>query len=128
MKQIYSALIVGALAVSVTPAIAAPLPQANVVLSSAKSVDLAANTVTLPLHKGSAKGATGVVHPYRHLRRRGSREVGPAVLTPDRFCRPGHRAGERNDLGSQLPRNGRLLAGARFKDRHDWKSDRSETR
>ena len=58
MKQIFSSFIFGtALAVATAPAYAAPLPRANVVLSSAKSVDLAANTVTLPLHKGSAKGA-----------------------------------------------------------------------
>jgi hypothetical protein len=37
---------------------AAPLPRANVVLASALNVDLAANTVTLPLHKGSANGKT----------------------------------------------------------------------
>jgi hypothetical protein len=57
MKQIFLALFLGALAVSSTLASAAPLSHANIVLSSAKSVDLAANTVTLPLHKGSAKGA-----------------------------------------------------------------------
>jgi hypothetical protein len=58
VKQILSALVLGALAAAAMPAFAAPLPRANIVLSSAKSVDLAANTVTLPLHKGSAKGAT----------------------------------------------------------------------
>ena len=58
MKQILSVLILGALATMNAAASAAPLPRANIVLSSAKSVDLTANTVTLPLHKGSAKGAT----------------------------------------------------------------------
>jgi len=58
MKQILSALILGAVVTASVPAIAAPLPRANVVLSSAKSVDLTANTVTLPLHRGSAKGKT----------------------------------------------------------------------
>jgi hypothetical protein len=45
-------------AVSIAPAFGAPLPRSNVVLSSATAVDLAANTVTLPLHKGTARGAT----------------------------------------------------------------------
>jgi hypothetical protein len=60
MKHLVSALIVGALVVPIalTPALATPLPRANVVLPSAKSVDLDANTVTLPLHKGTAKGGT----------------------------------------------------------------------
>ena len=58
MKQILSALILGAIVNASAPASAAPLSRANIVLSSAKSVDLAANTVTLPLHKGTAKGAT----------------------------------------------------------------------
>jgi hypothetical protein len=58
MKQIHSALILGVLAAASAPAFAAPLSRANIVLSSAKSVDLTANTVTLPLHKGTAKGAT----------------------------------------------------------------------
>jgi hypothetical protein len=58
MRQLRSALILGALAVASGPAFAAPLPRANVVLASAKSVDLATNTVTLQLHKGSAKGKT----------------------------------------------------------------------
>jgi len=39
-----------------TPALATPLPRASIVLASAKAVDLAANTVTLPLHEGRAKG------------------------------------------------------------------------
>ncbi len=58
MKKTLSAFILGALAIASVPAVAAPLPRANVVLASAKSVDLVANTVTLPLHKGRAKGAT----------------------------------------------------------------------
>jgi hypothetical protein len=58
MKQVLCALILGALVTASAPAFATPLPRANIVLSSAKSVDLAANTVTLPLHKGSAKGET----------------------------------------------------------------------
>jgi hypothetical protein len=48
-----------ALAVATTSLAAAdPLPRSKVVLASAKSVDLVANTVTLPLHRGTAKGAT----------------------------------------------------------------------
>jgi hypothetical protein len=58
MKQILPALILGTLVTAIAPALAAPLPRTNIVLASAKSVDLAANTVTLPLHKGSAKGET----------------------------------------------------------------------
>jgi hypothetical protein len=58
MKQILWALVVSAFTFASTPAFASPLPRANIVLSSAKSVDLAANTVTLPLHKGSARGRT----------------------------------------------------------------------
>ena len=58
MKQILAALILSTLAFTSATASAAPSPRANIVLSSAKSVDLAANTVTLPLHEGRAKGAT----------------------------------------------------------------------
>ncbi len=58
MKHLPSALILASLVATLTTASAAPLPRANVVLSSAIAVDLAANTVTLPLHKGSARGAT----------------------------------------------------------------------
>jgi hypothetical protein len=60
LKSIASVLIVGALVASIarTPAPATPLPRTNVVLASATSVDLEANTVTLPLHKGTAKSAT----------------------------------------------------------------------
>jgi len=60
MKIIASALILGALVAPLirTPAFATPLPRTNVVLASAKSVDLDANTITLPLHKGTAKGGT----------------------------------------------------------------------
>jgi hypothetical protein len=58
MKRSLSMLAVGAIAlVTGVPGIAQPLPRANVVLQSAISVDLAANTVTLPLHRGTAKGA-----------------------------------------------------------------------
>jgi hypothetical protein len=45
-------------AVSIAPALGAPLPRSNVVLSSAIAVDLTGNTVTLPLHKGTARGTT----------------------------------------------------------------------
>lgn len=58
MKRLTSALILASLAATLNAASAAPLPRANVVLSSAIAVDLAANTVTLPLHKGTARGAT----------------------------------------------------------------------
>ncbi len=58
MKRVLCALILGAFVTASAPAFATPLPRANIVLSSVKSVDLAANTVTLPLHKGSAKGET----------------------------------------------------------------------
>jgi hypothetical protein len=58
MKKLLYGLVLGALAIPNTSASAAPLSRANVVLASAKSVDLAANTVTLPLHRGSAKGQT----------------------------------------------------------------------
>jgi hypothetical protein len=58
MKQILPLVALGALVAAGAPAFAVPLPRTNVVLASAKSVDLAANTVTLPLHKGSAKGGT----------------------------------------------------------------------
>jgi hypothetical protein len=59
MKPLVSMLTLGAFALaSALPAGAAPLPRSNVVLPSAKIVDLAANTVTLPLHRGTAKGAT----------------------------------------------------------------------
>lgn len=54
MKLLTSAFILA----SFTAASAAPLPRNNVVLSSAIAVDLVANTVTLPLHKGSARGST----------------------------------------------------------------------
>jgi hypothetical protein len=57
MKHLTCALILVSLA-TLTAASAAPLPRTNVVLSSAVAVDLAANTVTRPLHKGSARGAT----------------------------------------------------------------------
>ena len=40
------------------PAAAAPLDPAKIVLPSAIGVDLAANTVTLPLHRGTARGRT----------------------------------------------------------------------
>ena len=40
------------------PAAAAPLPRTHVVLPSAIAIDLAANTVTLPLYRGTARGAT----------------------------------------------------------------------
>jgi hypothetical protein len=43
---------------STIPAAAAALPRANVVLPSAVSVDLAANTVTLPLFRGTAPTGT----------------------------------------------------------------------
>jgi len=43
---------------TLAPALATPLPRANVVWSSAIAVDLAANTVALPLHKGTARGST----------------------------------------------------------------------
>jgi hypothetical protein len=58
MKQNLYALILGGLAIASAPALAAPLSRASIVLPSAEAVDLAANTVTLPLHKGSAKGRT----------------------------------------------------------------------
>ena len=58
MKLVLSSLVLGALVTASAPAVAAPISRTNIVLSSAKSVDLVANTVTLPLHKGSAKGAT----------------------------------------------------------------------
>ena len=58
MKRILFSITLAALATSsVASAGAAPLPRANVVLPSALSVDLVANTVTLPLHRGTAKGA-----------------------------------------------------------------------
>jgi hypothetical protein len=58
MKSFFSFISVAAVALSAaTSASAEPLPRANVVLASAKSVDLTANTVTLPLHRGTAKGA-----------------------------------------------------------------------
>jgi hypothetical protein len=58
MKQIHSALILGALAIASAPALATPLSRANIVLSSATAVDPATNTVPLPLHQGRAKGGT----------------------------------------------------------------------
>jgi hypothetical protein len=58
MKRLISALILASLAATLAVASAAPLPRANIVLSSAIAVDLVANTVTLPLHKGSARGGT----------------------------------------------------------------------
>jgi hypothetical protein len=59
MKHLISGIVLSAIALNATlPASSAPLPRANVVLQSATSVDLAANTVTLPLHRGTAKGAT----------------------------------------------------------------------
>jgi hypothetical protein len=58
MKHFTSALVLASLIATLTAASAAPLPRNNVVLSSAVAVDLAANTVTLPLHKGTARGAT----------------------------------------------------------------------
>lgn len=58
MKRLTSALILGSLAATLTTASAAPLARNNVVLSSAIAVDLTANTVTLPLHKGTARGST----------------------------------------------------------------------
>jgi hypothetical protein len=58
MKRLTAALILASLGATLTAASAAPLTRPNVVLSSAIAVDLAANTVTLPLHMGSAQGAT----------------------------------------------------------------------
>jgi hypothetical protein len=58
MKHLTFALVLASLAATLTSASAAPVPRANVVLSSAIAVDLTANTVTLPLHKGKARGAT----------------------------------------------------------------------
>ncbi len=59
MKRTLLALTLAAFATSSVAAVnAAPLPRSNVVLASAISVDLTANTVTLPLHRGTAKGAT----------------------------------------------------------------------
>ncbi|HEY4439124.1 MAG TPA: hypothetical protein VGN14_01650 [Candidatus Elarobacter sp.] len=45
-------------AAGLLPAAAAPLPRANVVLPSAIALDLAANTVTLPLYRGTSHGTT----------------------------------------------------------------------
>jgi len=56
-----AAALISALAVlsgSVLPAVSAPLPRANIVLPNAISVDPEANTVTLPLHRGTAGGKT----------------------------------------------------------------------
>lgn len=58
MKRFLSTAMAAAIGVSATGAVLAqPLARANIVLQSAKAVDLAANTVTLPLHRGTAKGA-----------------------------------------------------------------------
>jgi hypothetical protein len=54
-KLALSAILVAGL---ISPSSAAPLDRSKVVLPSAVAVDLAANTVTLKLHRGSAKGAT----------------------------------------------------------------------
>ena len=55
----FTILTVAAAIVATTlPAAAAPLPRANVVLPSAIALDLAANTVTLPLYRGTAHGTT----------------------------------------------------------------------
>lgn len=59
MKYSIFGLVLGAMALNgAPPAASGPLPRSNVVLQSATSVDLAANTVTLPLHRGTARGAT----------------------------------------------------------------------
>lgn len=59
MKHLSVMTVIGSIILgSAAPALAAPLPRGNVVLSSAQSVDLVANTVTLPLHRGTAKGGT----------------------------------------------------------------------
>ena len=59
MKCILSLLTLSTVAaISAVAASAEPLPRSNVVLRSAIAVDLRANTVTLPLHRGTAKGAT----------------------------------------------------------------------
>lgn len=52
-----SGTLAGALLV-LAPANAAPLPRADIVLPSTISVDPAAGTATLPLHRGSARGKT----------------------------------------------------------------------
>jgi hypothetical protein len=52
------ALTAGMAGLTLAPAAAAPLPAANIVLKSAISVDPVANTVVLPVHKGTAAGKT----------------------------------------------------------------------
>jgi hypothetical protein len=58
MNRLIILSLAATLAAGTLPAAAAPLPRADVVLPSALAVDLAANTVTLPLYRGTAHGKT----------------------------------------------------------------------
>jgi hypothetical protein len=130
MKSIASALIAGALVASIgrTPAPATPLPRTNVVLASATSVDLEANTVTLPLHKGTAKGATVWYILTDASDSTAASKLGLLFFTTDRKRRAGHRDRERNDRPPNLSRHGRLFTDARPHDGCERQSDRGEGR